>query len=311
MENRAIVPVSGNTALDRNLRASRSGATHRAYHRAQRAFIAYAGSVFPADPKTVAIYLSELGERTKPATVRLHASAISALHKDHGLDSPTKHPVVRKALGGHACRVGVAPQQASPIDAEAYERITATAAECRRTRGGRMESKEEAQRRGLLDVCLIGVMRDALLRRSEAAALRWEDLEPQRDGSSRLLIRKSKNDQAAAGVVQYVSPALSEALMALWTVTVARDKDPIFGLSPSQICRRIAAACAQAGLEGDFSGHSPRVGMVQDLARSGVSMPALMTAGRWKSDRMPALYTRGIAAGNGAVAQWYQDRAVG
>ena len=28
--------------------------------------------------------------------------------------------------------------------------------------------------------------------------------------------------------------------------------------------------------------------MAQDLAASGVELPALMTAGRWKSSRMPA-----------------------
>ena len=309
MKNRSIMPVSGARALDRNLQAGRSPATHRSYRQAQSAFLDYAGSTLPADPRTVAIYLSELGERAKPATVSLHASAIAALHKDHGIESPTRHPVVKKALKGHACRVGVAQDQADPIDAEAYEKITATARERRKTRGGRLETEETAQIRGLVDVCLIGIMRDAMLRRSEVAALRWEDLNVQRDGSSRVLIRQSKTDRIGEGVVQYVSPALTEALMALWTVTSARDGDLIFDLSASQICRRIASACAQAGLEGNFSGHSPRIGMAQDLARGGVSMPAMMVAGRWRSEKMPAHYTRNVDAAKGAVAQWYRDRS--
>ena len=55
-----------------------------------------------------------------------------------------------------------------------------------------------------------------------------------------------------------------------------------------------------------FTGHSGRVGMAQDLARSGVELPELMTAGRWKSSRMPARYTERQAAGRGAVARYYQ-----
>ena len=47
--------------------------------------------------------------------------------------------------------------------------------------------------------------------------------------------------------------------------------------------------------------------MAQDLAASGVELPELMTAGRWKSSRMPARYSERQAAGRGAVARYYQD----
>ena len=59
-------------------------------------------------------------------------------------------------------------------------------------------------------------------------------------------------------------------------------------MSPKQIGRRVQAAAKAAGLGEGFSGHSGRVGMAQDLAATGVELPALMTAGRWKSSRMPA-----------------------
>ena len=36
-----------------------------------------------------------------------------------------------------------------------------------------------------------------------------------------------------------------------------------------------------------FTGHSGRVGMAQDLVKNGVELLALMTAGRWKSAKMP------------------------
>ena len=55
-------------------------------------------------------------------------------------------------------------------------------------------------------------------------------------------------------------------------------------------------------------GEFGRVGMAQDLAATGVELPALMTAGRWKSSRMPVRYTERQAAGRGAVARYYQER---
>ena len=40
-------------------------------------------------------------------------------------------------------------------------------------------------------------------------------------------------------------------------------------------------------------------------------LPALMTAGRWKSSRMPAHYTERQAAHRGAVARYYQETGGG
>ena len=47
--------------------------------------------------------------------------------------------------------------------------------------------------------------------------------------------------------------------------------------------------------------------MAQDLAKTGAELPALMTAGRWKSSTMPARYTERQAADRGAVARYYQQ----
>ena len=62
-----------------------------------------------------------------------------------------------------------------------------------------------------------------------------------------------------------------------WTIGGVR----VFRLSPSQICRRIAAAARAAGLGDGFSGHSPRIGMAIDLTRDGAGTCQQMEAGRW------------------------------
>ena len=48
--------------------------------------------------------------------------------------------------------------------------------------------------------------------------------------------------------------------------------------------------------------------MAQDLAKSGVGLPALMTADRWKRSKMPALCTERQAADRGAVGRYYQEK---
>ena len=49
--------------------------------------------------------------------------------------------------------------------------------------------------------------------------------------------------------------------------------------------------------------------MAQDLAGSGLELPALMTAGRWSSPTMPTRYTWAQLAWRGAVAKYYGNRA--
>ena len=81
------------------------------------------------------------------------------------------------------------------------------------------------------------------------------------------------------------------------------------GCPPGRSGRRVKAAAKAAGRGEGFTGHSGRVGMAQDLAATGVELPALMTAGRWKSSKMPARYTERQTADRGAVARYYQERS--
>ena len=155
-------------------------------------------------------------------------------------------------------------------------------------------------------MALISLMRDALLRVSEATALTWADVLAQPDGTGRLMIRRSKTDQEGRGAVVFLSGPTMAALAVIRNG--AGPGASLFGLHRNQMAKRIKQAARAAGLGEGFSGHSPRVGMARDLARAGVELPSLMTAGRWRSPEMPALYTRNETAGRGAVAQFYGDR---
>ena len=155
-----------------------------------------------------------------------------------------------------------------------------------------------------MDIALVSLMRDGMLRRSEAASLTWGDLVDEGDGTGRLTAARSKTDQEGEGAVLFVSAPTMETLRAIRPVD-SDAGDSLFGLSAEQIGRRVSSAAAAAGLGEGYSGHSARVGMAQDLARAGTELPALMTAGRWQSPTMPARYTRAEQAGRGAIARFY------
>ena len=55
-----------------------------------------------------------------------------------------------------------------------------------------MESADTARRRAALDLAIIGVLANGGLRRSEAAALTWGDVELWADGTGRLTIQKAR-----------------------------------------------------------------------------------------------------------------------
>ena len=168
------------------------------------------------------------------------------------------------------------------------------------------ERKATAERRGAIDVALISLMRDRLLRRSEVAAIEWSDITKEDDGSGRLWITRSKTDQEGQGAVGYVSPQTIEKLELIRSTS----SGPVFTFNERSVTRRIAEAARAAKLPGKYSGHSPRIGMAQDLARAGASLNQMMTAGRWKSHAMPARYTVGEEADRGAVAIWYAGASV-
>ena len=119
------------------------------------------------------------------------------------------------------------------------------------------------------------------MRRLEATALTWADVELHDNGSALLQLRRSKTDPEDEGVVLYIGREATEALRAIRPAELLLDrKAPVFGLSARQIGRRVQAAALAAALGDGFTGHSGRVGIAQDLVKSGVELPALMTAGR-------------------------------
>ena len=250
-------------------------------------------SSLPAQPEVLAAYAVELADDGKSmSTIRLAVAAIVDAHRRVRVESPQTTGVT-ETLRGLSRQVGVGQKQSRPLDTDALAAIRATALNPRISRGGSLEMEETALRRGRLDIALASVLSDAGLRISEAASLRWREVLDAEDGAGLVYIERSKTDQTGEGAYVVVTPDTLEALKQLredyetWS-----DDDAVFGLSMSQISRRVDSMARVAGLGEGYSGHSGRVGLAIRITRRGAPLQAVQTHGRWKSPSMPARYTR-------------------
>ena len=281
-----------------------AGNTQRVYGAQWRLFNDWCDSVglrsLPAEPLTVARYLAvRAGDGASIATLRLATSAIAKVHEWAGHDSPGRDRGVREALKGWGRRLARPQRQAGALTADVLAVIRLTAVQPRK-RGRGFETAEQAAERARFDLALVAVLSDGGLRRSEAAALTWGDVQRWDDGSGRITVIRSKTDAEAQGAVVAVTPAAMRALDAIRPAGVGGGQK-VFGLSESQIARRVKAVARAAGLADweFFSGHSGRVGMARRMAQNGAPTHEIERQGRWKQGGgMVGRYTRGESAGS-------------
>ncbi len=278
--------------------------TRRVYGAQWRLFNDWCGDVglrsLPAEPRTVARYLAvRAGSGTSIATLRLVTSAIAKAHQLAGHDSPGRDRGVREALKGWGRRLARPQRQAGALTADVLAVIRLTAPKPR-ARGRGVETPQQAAERARFDLALVAVLSDGGLRRSEAAALTWGDIQRWDDGSGRITVVRSKTDVEAQGAVVAITPIAMKALNAIRPAGVGGEVK-VFGLSESQIARRVKAVARAAGLADweFFSGHSGRVGMARRMAQNGAPTHEIERQGRWKQGGgMVGRYTRGESAGS-------------
>ena len=197
----------------------------------------------PAEPLTVARYL-----------------AVRAGH-----ESPGRDPGVRASLRGRGRRLARPQRQAGALTADVLAVIRLTAVQSR-LRGRGIETPAQAAERARFDLALVAVLSDGGLRRSEAAALTWGDLQRWDDGSGRITVVRSKTDVEAQGAPWWPSPPPPcGALDAIRPMGVGGEVK-VFGLSESQIDRRVKVI-GQSRRPG-------RLGVLQRPQRAGGHGPA-------------------------------------
>ena len=183
---------------------------------------------------------------------------------------------------------------------EHIEAIRRTACHPRRSL---RETAATARARGRIDVALVCTMADALLRPTEASLVTWGDVSHNADGSGRVFVRPSTTD-VKAGFHQWLSPTTMEAVE---TIRPQRfdETEPVFNLRSDTIGRRVRAVARAASLGDGFTGFSPRIGMVLQLARAGITCHAILIAARWRDHSIWSHQTGEVSQSRSAVEQFY------
>ena len=248
----------------------------------------------PAEPETVALYLSDLAGMAKAATLQRRLSAISQAHQAAGYESPTKSSKVRAVWAGIRRVMGTAQQG----------KAAATTVELRAMVGTLPASLLGKRDRALLLLGFAGAFR-----RSELVGLDVSDVIFNRDGAV-VTLRRSKTDQEGQGMkkgIPYGSSADTCPVRALreWLQAAAISGGPLFRsvnrhgqvqasrLSDKAVALVVKRAAKAASLDAaTFAGHSLRAGLATAAAAAGVSERAIMAQTGHKSVNMVRRYIR-------------------
>jgi len=264
----------------------------------------------PASPDTVVAFVDTMAATKAPATIRRYVSSIAALHRAAGMENPALHREVGLALKRMHRAKGRAQAQATGLTRSLVER---------------MLEAPGAGPRSLRNRALLAVAYDTLCRRSELIALDYGDLEHGTAGDATVIVRRSKSDQEGAGMVRYLAPDTVRALRA-WMTAAGITQGRLFravsksgqiggALDAGDVARVFKAMAKAAGIPAEtvarISGHSSRVGAAQDMAGSGIELPAIMSSGGWRTPEMISRYTKRLDARRSGAAKlaMMQNRA--
>ena len=281
--------------------APRTRTTYRWYWRSWSQWCDEQGiALLDASAQQLAEFIEAKAETMRMKSVELYVPAISCVYDIAAPDrtSPARTVLVARKMKALKREKRQRPSKVAGLTAEDFARVQATA-----RRRQPWETEKRALVRGTTDLAIIGVMRDGLLRVSEAAALTWDALTEEADGTGRLNINFSKTDQEGRGSTVFVSQDTMGWLKEMREMVM--EKSTVFGISPGQIYLRIRDAARYAGLQGRYGTHSMRIGMAQDLALANAPLAMIMNAGRWTRAESVLDYIRDISAGRNAVAEFY------
>jgi site-specific recombinase XerC len=164
------------------------------------------------------------------------------------------------------------------------------------------------------DLALMQVGRDLLARSSELIAITCESIAWDDTGLAQVMMRRVKTSLEALPF--QLGPDASAALRR-WLDVAGITTGPVFVgltkagrstgivLSRRDVTRVLKSLGQRAKLSAEFSSHSLRVGMAQDMLAANVETGAILQAGGWAKVEMLVKYTRKLDASRGAVARYY------
>lgn len=276
----------------------------------------------PASSQIVEQYLQYIAANMHRNSIGSLLWAVRTIHVKAGCNDPTAAMVVRDKLkgvrrkkieGGETIKQATALRQG---DLETLHRCWADADTARHRR----------------DLMAIHLAYETMLRKSELARVRIQDIELMDDGSGVVTIPWTKTNRSGedevAPITEQVVGMIDEYLQHndldwrsegylirpltrygklqrnISTPLSAPALDAIFRSAWETVLPHRPALRQQP----PFSGHSCRVGAAQDLLAAGYSIPGIMQSGRWSSEAMVIRYCRKIMAQEGAMFQMRRGR---
>lgn len=281
--------------------SSKAANTLRAYRSDLSSFTSWCEAqgrrTLPATPETVAAYVAAHVGVWKVSTLVRRVAAISEAHKLAQVPNPCQHPVVTETLSGLRRTNTKHRQQAAGLLAADLKRVLVAA------QGTALADYRD---RAML---LVGWC--AALRRSELAALTWGQVERDPDGVKLHLVG-TKTDKAGEGQtvgLGYDEPGVCPVRALLeYREQLARvdrglvsDQGRVFprltrwgvpagAMSGQAVAAVLQRRAAAAGLVGHYTGHSLRVGLIQEAKLQGVEDSNVMATTRHRGLTMLRQY---------------------
>lgn len=236
-------------------------------------------SDLPAAPETLCLYLAACADAgLSVATLGVAKAAITQRHEKAGHSSPCNAPGVKAVWKGIRRRLGVAPNQKHPLDADQLRAMYAVLP------SGIL---------GVRDRALIGLGFAGGFRRSELVALDVPHLTFVRAGLE-AFVRSSKTDKEGRGLTKVIASTTDPTAC---TVRAVRDWLELAGITEGPVFRPVdrhgnvsakrlsdhavatvlkrSAAAAGFSVE-EISGHSLRAGFVTSAKIHGADDAAIM-----------------------------------
>ncbi|TVY01481.1 site-specific integrase [Paenibacillus cremeus] len=238
----------------------------------------------PADPQTLAYYITSLGKEKKASTIKRRMAAISQRHKTKGYPSPCKTPLVKGVWEGLQRKIGVEEKGKEALWLHELREV--------------IEALPKDKLIGIRNRALLVIGWVGAFRRSELVGINIEDISITRDGII-IHLNRSKTDQKGEGqdvALPFASNPLTCPVRSFedW-ITASRLKDgPLFRrmdrhgnimerLTPPAVRMVVKNSCEAVGLDPQrYSAHSLRSGFCSQAARAGKAEHQIMKQTRHK-----------------------------
>jgi integrase len=256
-------------------------------------------SNLPADPRTIAAFIADEAQHSKPATLRRRLASIGKMHAVSNHPNPCAAEAVKATMKGIERAFGIAQEGKAPATLSKIEQMVAAC---------RPDTLDGLRARAILLVGYAGAFR-----RSELAELTCSDLKWTDEGVS-ITVRRSKTDQRGRGMVKaipFVSGGGLCAATALraWLVAAGIDSGPVFrsfarngrpkpsAIRPSIVNIIVKSCAGKCGFDAaDFGGHSLRSGHVTEARSRGIADSTTMaTTGHKRVETLDGYDRRGNA----------------